>query len=164
MKTETKPLSSLKQRIAGRIADSSNVKVWASLSQRLEELGQQSIAEAAASVDFLISLLEIVREMLVAEQGGDEGTIDQVVVFDPNLGALTQTFTEYPPQHVPVIVSRIVEEIDAIAALAKGTQWKESSPQDRKVQKALRLVFKKFGLPLTGELYDRAFAYIHQNY
>lgn len=37
-------------------------------------------------------------------------------------------------------------------------------PGDRTVRKELKLVLRKFSLPTTGELFDRAYAYIRENY
>jgi len=61
-------------------------------------------------------------------------------------------------------VSKIVEEIDALVRPIRGTRWQESHPGDREVRRQLRLVLKTSGLPPSGDLYDRAYAYIREHY
>ena len=45
-----------------------------------------------------------------------------------------------------------------------GTRWPESQPGDREVRRQLRLILKDSGLPPSGDLYDRAYAYIREHY
>jgi hypothetical protein len=46
----------------------------------------------------------------------------------------------------------------------RGTRRQESQPGDREVRRQLRLVLKNAGLPPSGDLYDRAYAYIREHY
>ena len=46
----------------------------------------------------------------------------------------------------------------------RGTGWQESQPEDRRVRQELRLVLRDSGLPPQGEIFDRAYAYIRENY
>jgi len=46
----------------------------------------------------------------------------------------------------------------------RGTGWQTSHPGDRMVRQELRLILKNSGLPPAGELFDRAYAYIRENY
>jgi type I restriction enzyme R subunit len=46
----------------------------------------------------------------------------------------------------------------------RGTGWQTSHPGDRTVRQELRLILKNSGLPPAGELFDRAYAYIRENY
>jgi type I restriction enzyme R subunit len=63
-----------------------------------------------------------------------------------------------------VIIEHVAEEIDAIVRPIRGTGWQESQPGDREVRKQLRLVLRNSGLPPTGDLYDRAYAYVREHY
>jgi type I restriction enzyme, R subunit len=89
---------------------------------------------------------------------------NQFEVLDPDRGALTQILEEFAPPGVPVIVSAIVEEIDALVRPIRGTGSQESQPGDRDVRRQLRLILKNSGLPPSGDLYDRAYAYIREHY
>ena len=65
---------------------------------------------------------------------------------------------------MPVIVEHVVDEIDAIVKPIRGSGWQESQPGDREVRRQLRLVLSRNGLPPTGDLFDRAYAYIREHY
>jgi type I restriction enzyme R subunit len=80
------------------------------------------------------------------------------------LGALTQIFLEYKPDFAPQILESIIEKIDSLVIQTRYTGWQASQPGDREVRRQLRLVLKEYGLPPTGELFDRAYAYIAANY
>ncbi len=60
-------------------------------------------------------------------------------------------------------MAAIVEEIDSIVRPIRGTGWRESQPGDREVRRQLRLVLKDCGPPPSGDLYDRAYAYIREH-
>lgn len=60
-------------------------------------------------------------------------------------------------------LERIVTDIDTIVRSVRCSGWQTSQPGDREVRKQLRLV-KKYGLPMTGPLFDRACAYVAQHY
>lgn len=77
---------------------------------------------------------------------------------------LTQIVNEYKPKDLPVIVDDLVRDIDAIVKEVRFTGWNETQEGDRTVRKELRLVLKKYALPLTGPLFDNAYAYISENY
>ena len=113
--------------------------VWRTLSERLEELRKAHIAGAAESVEFLKQLLEVARQFVEAERAEADGSLDDFVVLDPHIGALTQILEEYAPADTPVIVANVVDEIDAIVRPIRGTGWQESQPGDREVRRQLRL-------------------------
>jgi len=157
-------LDTVERRLRRKLAGPVVHPVWRALSERLEELRRMRVATAAASVEFLKRLLEVAREVVEAERAEAEGRLDQFEVLDPDRGALTQILEEYAPPGVPVIVSKVVEDIDALVRPIRGTRWQESQPGDREVRRQLRLVLKDAGLPPAGELYDRAYAYIREHY
>jgi type I restriction enzyme, R subunit len=64
----------------------------------------------------------------------------------------------------PVIVDNVVGEVDEIVRQVRFTGWQTSQPGDREVRRQLRLVLNRHGLPATGDLFDRAYAYIAENY
>ncbi len=152
--------SRLRRKLAGPVAH----PVWRTLSERLEELRRSRVAGAMDSVAFLKRLLELARQVVEAERAEVDGRLHEFEVLDPDRGALTQILEEYAPPGVPVIVAKVVEDIDAIVRPIRGTRWQESQPGDREVRRQLRLVLKRSGLPPTGELYDRAYAYIREHY
>ncbi len=157
-------LDTLEKRLQRKLVGPDVHPVWRALSERLEELRKAHVAGATESVEFLKRLLDVAREVVGAERAEADGRLDEFEVLDQDKGALTQILEEYAPPGVPVIVSSVVEEIDAIARPIRGTGWQESQPGDREVRRQLRLVLRNSGLPPSGDLYDRAYAYIREHY
>jgi len=156
-------LQRLEERIQKRITGG-NDKVWRSLAERLEMLRLSRISSAQESVDFLKMLLELARDLIEAEKADEEGRLDDIKVIDPRKGALTQIFEEYRPEGVSVVIDNVVEQVDSLVAPVRGTGWQTSHPGDRTVRQELRLILRNNGLPVAGELFDHAYAYIRENY
>ncbi len=157
-------LDTVEKRLRRKLAGPAVHPVWRALSARLEELRQARVAGAKDSVAFLKNLLDLARQVVEAERAEADGRLDEFKVLDPDRGALTQILEEFAPPGVPVIVSKVVEDIDALVRPIRGTRWQESQPGDREVRRQLRLVLKNAGLPPSGDLYDRAYAYIREHY
>lgn len=158
-------LGTIDARIRRRLEDSDGHAVYVSLAERLEQLRRRQMDQAASSVEFLQEMLAVARDVTAAEHAEEEGRLDEVSLLpDPNIGALTQIFREYAPAGTPVIIEEVVASIDEIVRQARFTGWTQSQPGDREVRQQLRLSLKRFGLPPTGELFDRAYAYIRENY
>jgi type I restriction enzyme R subunit len=162
--TALEVLDRLEERIRRRIEGSDPHHVWRTLIERLEALRASKIATAEASVEFLKHLMEVARELVAAERADDEGRLDEVKVLDPRKGALTQIFEEFTPDGRTALVEEVVEAVDDIVAPVRGSGWQSSYPGDQAVRRELRLTLRRFSLPPTGELYDRAYAYIRENY
>jgi len=162
--TALEVLQRLEARIQARLNVDPTHRVWKSLVERLELLRLSRIASAAESVDFLRHLLELARDLLEAEKADDEGRIGDIKIVDPRKGALTQIFEEYKPEGVPVVIENVIEKVDELVQPVRGTGWQTSAPGDRLVRQELRLILKNSGLPHSGELFDRAYAYIRENY
>jgi type I restriction enzyme R subunit len=166
MPTASEIVARLEERIRRKLEGSTEggKKVWQSLADRLELLRNERIQTATASVEFLKQLLALAQDVLRAERADADGTIESIVVVDPRRGALSQILEEYAPPGVPVMVETVVEKIDELVQPVRGSGWQTSSPGDRAVRREIRLVLKNAGLPITGELYDRTYAYIRENY
>jgi len=158
-------LDTIEARLRRRLAASGDHPMYVQLSERLERLRLHQLDQAQASVEFLRELLDLAQRVTAAEKADDEGRLDDLSLLpDPNIGALTQILREFAPPDTPVIIEEVVREIDSIVKQVRFTGWTSSQPGDRAVRKELKLVLKKFGLPTTGELFDRAYAYIRENY
>ena len=157
-------LDTVDARLARKLHGGEVHPVWRSLADRLEELRAARLAGAKDSVEFLKQLLELARALVGAERAEADGRLDSFQVLDPDRGALTQILQEYAPPGVPLILEHVVDEIDAIVKPVRGSRWQESQPGDREVRRQLRLVLKNNGLPPSGDLFDRAYAYIREHY
>lgn len=139
--------------------------VYESLAEQLERLRRQAIHRAEDSVEFLKRALEVARRAVMAERLDAEGRLDEALyLLDPNIGALTQIVEQYKPLDTPIIVTDVVRDIDAIAKEVTYSGWNESQPGDKEARKQIRLVLQKYALPVTGPLFDNAYAYIRENY
>ncbi len=157
-------LEKLEDKLQRKMQQTNVKPVWIKLSERLETLRQHSLETAETSIQFLKTLLEIAKDFIQAEKTEQSGTLRDGQILDPNKGALIQIFMEYAPSNTTLIIEHIVDQIDALVQPVKGTKWQAIQPGDREVRRQLRLLFKNNGLPLTGELFDKAYAYIKENY
>lgn len=62
------------------------------------------------------------------------------------------------------MVDDVVRDIDTIVRQVRFTGWNETHEGDRTVRRELRMVLKKYVLPVTGPLFGHAYAYICENY
>lgn len=158
-------LDTIEARLRMRIASSRGHVVYVSLSDRLERLRRQQLERTHASVEFLREMLEIAREVLVAERMEEAGGLNGISLLpDQNLGALSQILKEYAADQTPEFVASVVSEIDSIVRQVRFQGWTTSQPGDRTIRLEIRRVLRRHGLPTTGSLFDRAYAYIRENY
>ena len=169
-------LKSIRERLEARLRANPRNQRYRSLAERLESLRQTYIETAEESVAFLKQLLELAREVVqadreqVAEEGaaavadGEQAAALDSLLPDQRVGALTQIFEEYRPEVTPEIVERVVHEIDAVVMGVRFSGWQTSREGDRTVKFEIRKAFKKYGLEPTGELFDRAYAYVAEHY
>lgn len=168
-KTAQQVLDSITKRLQARIdGKTGDHDVWKSLAERLDNLRERAIGQAQVALDWLRELLVAARDLALAERVEDErgrpGLDALPPLTDPHVGALTQIFVEYAPQDTPVLIGRIVEQVDAIARQVCHPGWVSKPASIRDVRIALRKTLKQNGLEHDGDLFDRAYAYIEQHY
>ena len=93
-----------------------------------------------------------------------EREVDPVEVQDQSKAALTELFLEVRTPETPVMVERIVGDIDEIVRIVRFPGWQHTVSGERKVQRALRRTLLKYSLHREQELFDRAYGYIKQYY
>jgi type I restriction enzyme R subunit len=166
-------IDSIEERIKQRLAGEKESKKYKSLAERLDKLRQAQLSEAADSIEFLKQLLAVARDVVAADRelGADKGETGAVdpgeqasLLPEERIGALTQIFREYRPDDAPEIIERVVKEIDSVVMGSRFSRWQESREGTRLVKTEIRKALQKFGLPATGELFDRAYAYVAENY
>ncbi len=129
------------------------------LGERLEKIKDRHEKGLIDSKQFLKQLLELAKDMVEAEQH-----VDPEEEQDKAIAALTELFTEVKTEDTPVIVERIVKDIDDIVRVVRFPGWQNTSAGERDVQKALRKTLLKYKLHKDQELFDRAYGYIRQYY
>ena len=133
------------------------------LAERLEELKEKHEKGLLASVDFLKALLTLAKDTVAAEKGADE-TAPALEDADRGKAALTALFEEVRTKKTPIIVARVVADIDAIVKPVRFDGWQRSSAGERDVKQALRKALLQYKLHTDQELFDRAYGYIRQYY
>lgn len=163
--TVAEAIDTIEARIRRAIERTGGHKVYVELSERLERLRQAQLDRAEASVAFLQELLEVARQVTAAERTEDtDGTAGLDLLPDPKVGALTQILAEYAPDQTPQIIRNVADDIDTIVSQVSFSGWQASQPGDRQVRIEIRNVLRKHSLPPTGDLFDRAYAYVAENY
>ena len=156
--------NSIESRIKRRLGEHPH-GIYRTLAEQIERLRQQAINRVEDSIEFLKKALELAKTLVEVERLEAEGRLDEAeALLDPNIGALTQIVNEYQPDGTSIIVKDVVRDIDAIVKQAAYSGWNESQPGDKAVRKEIRVVLKRYLLPLTGPLFDNTYAYIRENY
>lgn len=168
---ETKPgdiyqevLDSIEARLRRRLAETES-PVYQSLAERIEKLRNKAIENVEDSLAFLEEALKIAQDVVAADraaEAGDEAALERIT--DPKRGALTQIVEENTPPGLHKIVPDIVDRIDAIVVEVAYTGWTQSDAGDKRVRRELRTALKEYGLPIKGDLFDRTYEYVRENY
>jgi type I restriction enzyme R subunit len=129
------------------------------LSERLDALKDRFESGQVNSVEFLKQLLEIAKETLQAEK---EVPPDEDE--DRGKAALTELFNEVKTGETPIMVERVVADIDEIVRLVRFPGWQGTQAGEREVKKALRKALFKYKLHADEDLFEKAYSYIRQYY
>jgi type I restriction enzyme R subunit len=158
-------LTAIDRRIQQRL-NASGHHIYRTLAEQIENLRQMALSRAEDSVEFLKRALEIARAALQAEKLEATGELDAATesLLDPHIGALTQIVQQYAPAGAPIVIADVVRDIDAIVKQVRFTGWAENQDGDKAVRRELRAVLHKYGLPVTGQPFNSAYAYIRENY
>ncbi len=129
------------------------------LGERLERIKEKHEQGLLHSIDFLKELLTLAREVVEAEK-----RVDPIDEQAKAKAALTELFSEAKSGDTPVVVERIVTDIDEIVRMVRFPGWQDTHAGEREVQKALRkVIYVKYKVK-DQDLFDRAYGYIKQYY
>lgn len=145
----------LKRRLRGK----GGKPKFKELSVRLDALKDRFESGQINSVEFLKQLLQIAKDAVLAEK-------EEPLEEDEDRGkaALTELFNEIKTSETPIIVERVVADIDEIVRLVRFPGWQGTQAGEREVKKALRKALFKYRLHADEELFDKAYSYIRQYY
>lgn len=129
------------------------------LSERLEALRERHAQGLLQSIDFLKELLSLAHDLVAAEN-------DTPAEEDEDRGkaALTDLFQQVRTESTPVMVERVVADIDEIVRLVRFPGWQQTSAGEREVRSALRKSLLKYKLHQDQELFEKAYGYVKQYY
>lgn len=146
-------------KVARRLRKHLGNPKFKALSERLDALRDRFESGVLNSVEFLKHLLQLARDVLQAEKETPPEEDE-----DRGKAALTELFNEVKTAETPIIVERVVADIDEIVRLVRFPGWQDTLAGEREIKKALRkMLVVKFQLR-DEELFEKAYSYIRQYY
>lgn len=151
--------SRIAMKLIARLRGHAGDPKFVELGERLEKLRERHEKGLDDSRKFLKEILKLARDVVATEK-------EATPAEEQDLGksALTELFEEVRNDKTPIIVERIVNEIDEIVRVVRFDGWQNTSGGEREVKKALRKVLLNYKLHGDQELFDRAYGYIVQYY
>ncbi|MDR2527303.1 MAG: HsdR family type I site-specific deoxyribonuclease [Rickettsiales bacterium] len=145
--------------LVAKIRKHGDAPKFARLGEKLEDLREKHERCLITSIEFLKLLLELARDVAMAEK--EVVPEDEI---DKGKAALTELFKGIRNAQTPIIVERIVNDIDDIVKIVRFPDWQNTSAGKQEVKKALRnVVWLKYKLK-DKDVFDRAYNYIEQYY
>lgn len=129
------------------------------LGERLEELREKHEQGLITSIEFLKHLLELAHDAVKAEK-----EVVPVAEIDRGKAALTELFNGVKNSNTPIIVERIVKDIDDIVRIVRFDGWQDTVAGRKEVKKALRSVVSVKYKIKDREVFDKAYQYVEQYY
>ncbi len=145
--------------IAARLARNPDDPVFVALGERLAALRERYQAGQQASIEFLTELFSLARDTVAAEKAADE-----VPREAKGKAALTELFESVKSDETPIIVERVVNDIDRVVMTVRFPGWQGTSEGDREVRKVLRHTLYITYKLRDQAVYDRAYEYIREYY
>ena len=111
------------------------------------------------SLELLKELLALAKDVVEAEK-----QVEPVDERAKGKAALTELLAEVKNSKTPVMVERVVNDIDEIVRVVRFPGWQNTKAGEREVQKALRKILYVTYKLKDQDLFDRAYGYIKQYY
>jgi type I restriction enzyme R subunit len=146
-------------KLTARLRKHAGNPKFKALAERLEDLKNRHEQGLLVSIDFLKELLELAKDVVRLER---ETPVEEEI--DQGKAALTQLFEEAKNGETPVMVQRIVDDIDEIVRQVRFDGWQDTHAGEREVKIALRKTLFKYKLHQDNELFNRAYGYIREYY
>ena len=154
-----KRVKELEIDLVARIRKHDGEQRFIKLGQRLEELREKHEQGLITSIEFLKMLLELAKEAAQAEK-----EIVPEEELDKGKAALTELFNSIKNEKTPIIVERIVNNIDEIVKFVRFDGWQDTITGRQEVAKALRgVVWIKYKIK-DSDVFDKAYKYIEMYY
>ena len=129
------------------------------LGERMEKLREEHEAGLLTSMEFLKALLALAKDVAQVEKE----TVPEEEV-DKGKAALTELFQNVRNDNTPVIVERIVNDIDGIVRIVRFPGWQNTSTGRKEVSKNLRdVIMRKYRIK-DQEVFSKAYSYVEQYY
>jgi type I restriction enzyme R subunit len=146
-------------KLTARLRKHAGNPKYKALAERLEDLKNRHQHGILVSIDFLKELLELAKDVVKLEH---ETPVEEEI--DRGKAALTELFEQAKSGDTPVMVKRVVDDIDEIVRAVRFDGWQSTHAGEREVKIALRKTLFKYKLHQDADLFDRAYGYIREYY
>ena len=146
-------------KIAIRFRKHQHEPQFRALGERLEDLREKYEQGLLVRLDFLKGLPELARDVVAAEQ-----TAMPIVNEELGKSALSELFEEARNDQTPIIVERIVNDIDEIVRYVRFDGWHDTHAGEREVKQALPESLFKYRIHQAQGSFDQAYNYIREYY
>lgn len=151
----------LEFKLVARLRKHKDNPVFVELGKRLENLKDRHERGLITSIEFLKVLLEIAKDTVRAEKSVEETVVERE---EQGMAALTELFNETRNANTPIMVERVVHEIDGIVRVVRFPGWQQTIKGKREVKQSLRTALQKYQLHKEQDLFDKAYGYIEEYY
>ncbi|MEP1471951.1 MAG: HsdR family type I site-specific deoxyribonuclease [Halieaceae bacterium] len=129
------------------------------LAERLEDLKNRHEQGLLVSVDFLKEMLKLAQDVVAIER-----EVPPLEDEERGKAALTELFEAARNEDTPIIVERVVADIDEIVRTVRFDGWQSTHAGEREIKKALRKTLLRYRLHQDADLFDKAYKYIQEYY
>ena len=145
--------------IVARILSHNSEGKYKKLGEKLEELRQKHEQALLTSIEFLKALLELAKEVANAEK-----EVVPEEEQDKGKAALTELFNGLKNNSTPIIVERIVKDIDEVVKVVRFDGWQNTTTGKQDVKKELRkIIWIKYKIK-DVDVFEKAYKYIEEYY
>lgn len=129
------------------------------LGEKLEILRERHEQGLIMSIEFLKQLLQLAKETVEAEKETAPQEEQEKAIE-----ALTELFNGVKNKETPIIVERIVADIDEIVKIVRFPGWQSTTAGKQEVTRALRrIIWLKYKIK-DNELFEKAYGYVEMYY
>ena len=159
MQDPVKGSREIAMNLNARFATHENDPVFIELGRKLEALKEQHAQQLINATQLLRALLQLATETVQAEKNlPPEDTTEQ------GKAALTELFNEVQNSRTPVIVKRIVDDIDNIVRLVRFPGWQKTTKGVQDIQsEILKIIWVQYKIK-DKDIIDKAYGYVEQYY
>jgi type I restriction enzyme R subunit len=159
MQDPVKGTREIAMSLNARLALHGNDPVFIELGRKLEALKEQHAQQLINATALPKALLQLAGEVAQAErQAPPADTADQ------GKAALTELFNEIQNERTPVIVKRIVDDIDNMVRLIRFKGWQKTDKGVKDIQaEILKIIWIQYKIK-DKDIIDKAYKYVEQYY
>lgn len=135
---------------------------FVALGERMEKLREEHEAGLLTSIQFLKALLVLAKDAAqMIRQTAKPDPVDPTV---KGKAALTELFQSVRNENTPVIVERIVNDIDGIVKIVRFPGWQNVRAGRTEVSRNLRdIIMRKYRIK-DPDVFSKAYSYVEQYY